>query len=317
MLDFEDTEGSASHMDERTQALLKERYQAAVQSFVEKVKDDPNVIAVIVGGSVAYDVVWERSDIDTTIVIRDQPIKQPSYCILEDGITLNLAVLPRSSFRRGMERNIGGSFGHSFSAKSKIVYCTDDSLAEFFEELKAIGSDDMALATFYYAADLVGTYEKCQKWLTARRDPLYAQYYLLKAAETIAHMELCLRGEPASRESIQKALQLAPEWLKPLYGEAMSHHFDEEEVRSRIELIERYLDRSLDLVKRPVLEYMADQELKTVTMLSKQFHADGHFLIGLFNYLADKGVIEKVSQTIRITPKSKPSVEEIGFLYIP
>lgn len=304
-------------MDERMQAQLKERYRAAVDSFIDKVKDDPNIIAVIVGGSLAYDVVWEKSDIDMTVVIRDQPLKQQSYCIFEDGITLNLALMPRSSFRRGMERSIGGSFHHSYSAKGRIVYCTDDSLAEFFEELKAIGRDDIALSALFHAAELVGTREKCEKWLTARRDPLYAQYYLLKAAETIAHMELCLRGEPASRESIQKALRLAPEWISPLYGEAMSHHFGEDEVRRGIELIDRYLERSLDVVKKPVLEYMADQEIKTVTMLSRHFHADGHFLINVFDYLADRGVIEKVTQTIRITPKSRPSVEEIGFLYIP
>ena len=44
------------------QAEIKERYLAAVDSFVDKVRDDPNVIAVIVCGSLAYDVVWEKSD---------------------------------------------------------------------------------------------------------------------------------------------------------------------------------------------------------------------------------------------------------------
>ena len=54
-----------------------------------------------------------------------------------------------------------------------------------------------------------------------------------------------------------------------------------------------------------------------MTLIAKYFHAEAHFLIEIFDYLADKGVIEKVSQTIRITPKSRKAVEEIGYLYIP
>jgi hypothetical protein len=52
-------------------------------------------------------------------------------------------------------------------------------------------------------------------------------------------------------------------------------------------------------------------------LIARHFHEDPHFLINIFDYLADKGVIERVSQTIRITPKSRQAVEELGYLYIP
>ena len=304
-------------MDDILQAELKERYNAAVNSFVSKIKSDPNVIAVIVCGSLAYDLVWEKSDVDMTVVIRDQVLKNTSYCIIEDGITINVDLMVRSHFKRGLERNLGGSFSQSYFSKGKIVYTTDDSLYEYFEDLKNLGSDDIALSLFYKASMLVGIYEKCQKWLTVRKDPLYAQYFLLKAAEVIADMELCLKGEPASRESIQKALKLNPEVITPFYQEAMSHHFSEEEISKSIESIDRYLEQHLDILKKPVIEFMADEQIKTSTLIAKHFHVQGHFIVGIFDYLAEKGVIEKVSQTIRITPKSKMAVEELGYLYIP
>lgn len=304
-------------MDENMQAELKKRYIAAVDSFIDKVRDDPNVISVIISGSLAYDVVWEKSDIDMTMVVRDQLLKNDSYCIIEDGITINVHLMPRSDFKRGLERNIGGSFSQSYYSKGKMVYTTDDSLREFFEDLKQVGSDDMALSAFYIAVELVSIYNKCQKWLTVRKDPLYAQYYLLMAAEILAFMELCLHGEPNSRESIQKALKINPEMIAPFYQDAMSRHFSKDEISIRIEKIDRYLEEHLDLLKKPVIEFMSDQEMKTITLLSKHFHISGHAIVGLLDYLAEKGVIEKMSQTIRITPKSKLAVEEIGYLYIP
>lgn len=299
------------------QEEIKERYNSAVESFVSKVKDDPNVIAVIVCGSLAYDVVWEKSDVDITMVVRDQVLKNENYCIVEDGITINVHLMVRSTFKRGLERNIGGSFSQSYFSKGKIIYTSDDSLYDYFEELKNVGSDDTALAAFYMACELVSTYDKCQKWLIARKDPIYAQYYLLKAAETIANLELCLNGEPASRQSIQKALAINPKLLKTFYQDAMSHHFSEDEVSQAIDKIDKYLEQHLDIFKKPVLEFMSDGEIKTCTLITKYFHAESHFLVNIFDYLAEKGVIEKVSQTIRITPKSKLAVEELGYLYIP
>lgn len=304
-------------MNEELQTEMKERFTAAVDSFISKVRDDPNVIAIIVCGSLAYDVVWEKSDVDMTVVVRDQPLKNDSYSIVEDGITINVHLMVRSAFKRGLERTIGGSSLQSYFSKGKIVYTTDDSLYEYFEELKKLGSDDIALSAFYLACELVFLYEKSQKWLKARKDLLYAQYFLLKAAEVIANMELCLRGEPSSREAIQKALAINPEAITPYYQDAMSHHFSEEEIMNTIERIDNYLEQHIDILKKPVIEFMSDQEIKTSTLIARHFHVESHFIMGIFDYLSDKGVIEKVSQTIRITPKSKLAVEELGYLYIP
>ncbi len=304
-------------MDEKRQAELKERYNGAVDSFVEKIKGDPNVIAVIVSGSLAYDMIWEKSDIDMTLVVRDQNLKNDSYSIIEDGITINVYITVRSSFRRYMERNIGGSFMQAYFSKGKIVYTTDESLYDFFEDIKVMGSDDIALSVFYMAGELIGIYDKCQKWLTAREDPLYTQYYILKAAEVIANMELCLTGIPASRESIQKAAALNPDLLKTFYQEAMSRCYSIEELKAAIDKIDGYLMSKLDIIQKPVIEFMGDNEIKTSTLIAKHFHVDSHYIIDVFDYLADKGVIERVSQTIRITPKSKLAVEEQGFLLVP
>jgi predicted nucleotidyltransferase len=304
-------------MEKVLQAELKERYTAAVDSFISKVKDDHNVIAVIIYGSLAYDLLWEKSDIDMELIVRDQQLKNCSYSIIEDGITINVNLAARSEFNRWLGKAIGGSIGHSILAKGKIVYTTDESLYEIFENNKVIGSDDIALAAFQIANWILLYYEKSQKWLKARKDPLYAQYFLCMAAEAVANMELCLHGEPSARDSIQKAAALNPEIMKIFYFDTMSHHMSEEEILYAIDKLDNYLEQHLDIIKKPVIEFMADQQIKTVTLLSKHFNMDSHVIGGIFDYLCDKGVIEKVSQMIRITPKSKLSVEEIGYLYIP
>ena len=44
----------------------------ALASFVEKIEKDRYVIAAMVCGSLAYDEVWEKSDLDLLIITRDE-----------------------------------------------------------------------------------------------------------------------------------------------------------------------------------------------------------------------------------------------------
>ncbi len=303
-------------MSDVIQEQLKGRYMAAVESFVDKVKSDPNVIAVVVCGSLSYDVVWDKSDIDITVIIRDQPLTTWNYCIIEDGITLSIELGVRSGIKRFLERSLGGSFGQSYYANAKIVYTTDDSLYEYFEDIKTIGADDIPLSAMMNAASLLAICKKSRKWLLARKDPLYAQYWLIMAAEFIAKMELCVHGLPFNRDGIKKALEVNPELLRPYYQDAMSRIYSGDDIMAAINKVNEYLNTYVDLIKEPVIDFLSGQEMQTMTMINKHFKSSGDALVYVLDWLAEKEIIQKVSKTIRLTPKSKASVEEIGYLYV-
>lgn len=300
-----------------SQAELKNRYLQAMKDFVDNIKDDPNIIAIIMCGSLAYDQIWEKSDIDTKVIIRDQNIKKnTSYCITQDEIIINVDIITRSNFKRDMEKNLGGSISQSILAKGQMVYTQDESLREFFEENKLIGENDINRMIFYLATEIVNIMDKCKKWIYVKEDYLYTQFYLLKVVDLIARIEVLTAGESPSREAIGRALEINPEVITPIYHDALSHHFSRDELVRAIDFIDSYLDSRLDVIAQPVIDYMKDEEIKTVTILAKHFEASGHYIVAIFEYLADKGVLERVSQNIRITPKSRLSVEELGFLYM-
>jgi len=303
-------------MDTAGQESLKARYLAAVDSFVAKVKSDPSVIAVIVCGSLAYDMVWEKSDIDMTIVIRDQVVKDSSYSVIEDGIVINAGVITRSGIRRELERSLGGSFLQSLMAKGTVAYSSDESFTEFFEQQKAIGEDDIALSVLHGAGEIIGIMEKAEKCFRVKNDLAHAQYYLLMAAEAVARVELCRAGEPYSRRAIERALELHPEVVTPFYTGAMAGLLDAAGIQDRLETLRAYLAGLVDVFQKPVLSFMADQEIKTATVIAKHFRMEAHFIVHVFEYLVERGVIERVSRTIRPTPKGRPAVEEIGYLFV-
>jgi predicted nucleotidyltransferase len=52
---------------------IQQRYEEALATFVARVRQDRQILAAILFGSLSYDEVWERSDIDLWLIARDDP----------------------------------------------------------------------------------------------------------------------------------------------------------------------------------------------------------------------------------------------------
>lgn len=298
------------------QAQLTKRYQDALDAFVEKAKQDPNLIAVILQGSLAYDKVWAKSDIDLFLVVRDQKLETTSYCIDEDNIVINVSLMTRSDFRGHLGSARGGLFSHSINAKARVIYTTDESIAEYLADIQHLGADDIESTFFRYATELVGLMEKTEKWLVVRNDPLYAQFYILRMSGLLADMKLLLVNEIPNRESLPRMMSRDRDFMSPFYERPMTGKMTKEEVVEALDAIRQFLIDHLDLLARPVIRFMDEGEIKTVTMLVKHFGIWSHDIYHIFEFLAEMKVIEKVTETIRITPKGKKLVEEIAFIYV-
>ena len=290
---------------------ITERYLTAVNDFIETAKKDVNVIAVIIMGSLANDVVWEKSDIDATVIVRDQKLKVPEFCLDADGIVLNMSVQERNTFVRSLER---GGFADSFMAKAQVMYTNDDSITKMVEQNKHIGEKDAQKSALFSACDVVYNIEKAGKWLYVKKDYTYCRYYIVKVAEALARLEICMAQEAPGREVLQRVQTLNPMITERFYYFPMSRELTGDELEGLLREADDYLMKHIDYIAAPVLDFLDDGEIKTLTMFYRHFHAGGHFFVHLLNYFASKGIIEKVSETIRITPKSRPNFEEIAYV---
>jgi predicted nucleotidyltransferase len=295
---------------------IKTRFENALKSFVNKIKNDSNVRAVILYGSLANDTVWEKSDMDINVLVRDIKLSVYEFCIEEDGLILNVKIIKEFDFKRSLERSAGSGWMFSMYSQARVVYTKDESLYDYFNDFKRMGADDKALSFFTQATWLLGSMEKIEKWLTVKNDIPYAQFWVLKTAEQYANMRLILDDKPPSREAVLKVMEYAPQTLEHLYLKPMSGKMTAEEVREALRFFRQFLEDNIEILKQPVLHYMADNEARTVTVLSKHFGMSSHEIYHVFDFLEETGLVARVTEYVRITPKSKDTVEEVAFVYI-
>jgi len=200
--------------------------------------------------------------------------------------------------------------------KAKVVYAKDDSIHDFIAKAQKMGKDDIALAFFQQASGLIYYMEKIEKWLTVKNDPMYAQFWVTHSSYTYANMCLLLDGKPTGREAVLKVMEYAPEKVFPIYTRPLTGSMTSEEVWDVLKFYRSFLEENAELLTLPVTNYMADGEVRTVTNLVKHFGGSSHDIYHIFDFLEEMGVVARVTEAVRITPKSRLAAEEVAFVYI-
>ena len=295
---------------------LRRQYEEALQAFLEKVQLDPYVLAAILFGSLAYDEVWEKSDIDVMLVGREEKHVERSFCLVENGINIHAFITSRGKFKRMIEGALQSSFVHSSFSKSRLLFTRDETLRELYENKDHLGSRDREVQLLRAGTGVLPPLMKAEKWFHVKKDLNYSFLWVMKLVEGLAQIEVFLKGEIAGREVIQQALRLNPSFFEAVYSDFIHQKKTVRTVQAALGLINQYLDDRLDALFGPVLAYLSEADgVRSATEVedhfNKQMNIEG--VTTACEWLADRGVIRKVASPMRLTDKSRVSFEEAAF----
>lgn len=292
------------------------RYEAAVRSLTEKLEKDRNVLAVVLFGSLAYDTVWEKSDIDLMVVV-DENAKSDALTLLEDGIVVHASVTPRSEFRRRMLGSVQGSFADSMLVRSRLLFTRDASLQALWDERPStIGERDRRVQLLRAGIGCLPVRVKAEKWLRVKRDNDYATLYLLFTAEALARIEIFDAAQNPGREVLQQAMALNPAFFGTVYPQLLHGPRDTAHLEAVLGAVDDYLDARTDRCFGPVLEFLdgwggpcGARELNQ--HFERQMGVQGVDLA--CDWLAERGHVEAVGLPVRLTKDSRVSVDEVAY----
>jgi len=288
-----------------------------VASLTEKLQKDRTVLAAVLFGSLAYDSIWEKSDIDLTI-ITEESVKPTSVTLMEEGISVHAMVMPRSQFRKTMDGAMMGSFMSSVLTRSRILFTKDDSLALLWENVGPLGERDRQAQLLRSANGCIPVLTKAEKWFRVKRDYHYTAYFLLQTATQLAFIEAIAAGESPGREVIQQALKLNPAFFKQVYTDVLDMPKEEGTMGTALAACDTYLTERIALCFGPLLAWLADADgPRSARELNTYFehHWRTSALDLACDWLADKGVLELAPLPMRLTKDSRVTVDEAGYYY--
>jgi hypothetical protein len=291
--------------------IQREKHLQALNSFVTRVKKDPNVVAILLYGSLAYGTVWERSDIDVELIVRDgtEFTARWVYVIEEEGVEINISAIGElAKFKNELQRLRGG-YDHGKYGEGILVFSKDDSLYQLYEDARKIGEDDAPKSFAAKIGTLLNWMHKAEKQVKVLDNPLYAQRFLQLCAPVVAEMELIRHGENPNREAIMRAQELNQKLMEEVYSKPSTTAMSKADILHTLKVLDDYLMQHMDWWSKHILRFLSNGEVKSASHIWQ--HCGGAPL----EYLAEKGVIIRATLPVRLFKKSKLTLDEKAYFY--
>ena len=299
---------------------IEKKFTAALDDLVAQVKEDRSILAAILCGSLSHDTVWEKSDIDLTLVtIDDKKVESGHLALYAGGVNVHAFLMPRAEFRKTVEGAVRNSFMHSLLAKGRLLYTHDETIAGLCARLHEIGERDTQLQLFGAATHALTAIDKAHKWFVTRGDLDYTALWILYAATPLARIEVVGARLLADREVIPQAMKLNPAFFETIYKGMLNAKKTRKSVQAALDAVDSYVAERAATLFRPLLDHLREVgEARSATELEahfkRNFNVEG--VTTACEYLADQGLIGKASTPVQLTKRSNVMVQELAFVYV-
>lgn len=301
-------------------ASIQKKFTEALDDLVAQVKEDRSILAALLCGSLAYDTVWAKSDIDLVLVtIDDKKVERAHLALYAGGVNVHAFLMPRAEFRKAIEGTLRNSFLHSLLAKGRLLYTHDESIAGICGRLHEIGERDTQVQLLTAATQALPAIYKARKWFVTRGDLDYTALWILWAATPLARIEVIGARLLADREVIPQAMKLNPAFFTIIYTAMLNTRKKRKSVREALDAIDDYLEQRTDMLFQPVLDHLREVgEARSATEIEAHFKRsfDVEGVTTACEYLADQGLIGKASTPVQLTKRSNVRVQELAFVYM-
>jgi len=299
-----------------TSEAVGDRYRRALATLTEKLEKDRTVVAALLWGSVAYDTVWEKSDIDLTIVV-DEGAAGEWLTLTEEGISIHASLVARSEFRKMLGGTLQGSFVDSTLSRSRMLFCTDPALAAQYEERpRRLGERDQRIQLLRAGTDALPPFDKARKWLAVKDDLDTTTQWILGTGVALARVEVIAAGDSPGREVLPQAMAIRPDFFHTVHTGLLAGPRDRAHLAEVLAGIEAYLDERTDLCFAPVLDFLADAGVPVGSRELNQHFKRQMGMSGVdiaCDWLVERGRLEKLGLPIRLTRTSRVSVDEAAY----
>ena len=306
------------------------RMQMALESFVDRLRKDRNVLAAVRVGSFEEELMWWKESIGLWIIEADgvsRRLKSDGNeerihrTFVEDDINIHAQIIPRSRFKQMVEGSSRTAFSSSFFARRELVYCDDPSIAKWFETANTIAKQDQQNERMIATTWVMRSARYARKRIERQGDLDLGFEALMWSAHGIACVEIINAGEVWEQTAIHRAIDLQPDLFKQVYTDLLTKKRTKKLLLSALDRVDQYFEENSEEYLQPILKFLK-KEKRTVPLshIADHFaHSQiwpGHIETAC-EWLEREGVVEKLAVPFRITKKSRTDVEEPAYFYDP
>ncbi|MEM8484891.1 MAG: hypothetical protein AAF564_05045 [Bacteroidota bacterium] len=304
-----------------------QQYLDARDAFVSRVKEDRWVLAVVQIGSLNEETVWRKDGLGLWVVEADGVSRRQKSdgeahriwrILVEHDVNLWAEIIPRARFKRMVEGTSRTAFSYNFFAHRSLIYCVDESIADWFEEANSIATKDQQKEVMMMTCWFIYQLRYARRLLEIKQDDHRAWQALLDAAHALAATHVVMAGEICETHAMHRAVELEPSLFAKMYTALLVAGPERPALQEALLQGEGWLQEYAALHMTPVMKYLKKQRrVVSLSELANYFaYSQLHpwHLESACEWLVQQGALEKLAAEMLLTKKSRHHLEEPAYL---
>ncbi|NLC66417.1 MAG: nucleotidyltransferase domain-containing protein [Clostridium sp.] len=285
-------------------------YQRVYQKVVKDFEENEEVLAAFVFGSIVTGDLWDNSDIDFFVILKEYNDGIVNVYSSENDIAVHLKVMSKEEFLNLKEFEIKGSFLHRLFSSSRLVFSIDDDISEKYNSERIYPEMERRKWTLSYLGKLIKSIDSTEKFLN--NDNTYGAFKsLLESMDLYSSVYVNSRGYMISKDTINVCANLNSEF-KEKYKELVSGDVLETKVYEINKYLKNIIDKEITDASEILIAYLRekDKPLSSTEIAEDDIFKDFDIKMeGILSLLYSKNIIKMELRDV-YTPLGKVLIKE-------
>lgn len=228
-------------------------YQKAYKEITENLKENINICAIFVFGSMVSGDLWEGSDIDLLVIYKNdfEHIRDVYTEIV--NIPIHIRFLSKDKFINDYKKPGKREKIKSALISSKMIYSIDNEIKDLYEKIIYIIEEDKGRLNLVYLGNFLKQVGVCKKYLN-NGNKLTTHELLLKSLNSFSMLYLSINGYTVSKDSLSMACN-----LNDKLNDKVNKFLKEENNDNIIDILkymEEYLEDNLEKAGKEIIDFL-------------------------------------------------------------
>lgn len=235
------------------------KYQKAYSGVIEKFKSNESVLAVMVFGSMVTGDLWEESDIDFFVILKDTPNQIKNIYTEEKEVPVHIKLMSKEKFLQLHESDLRGGFIHRIFASSRLVFSKDMDITNRYNNGRYYPDLDKERWNMVYLGKTLKSIGICKKYLA--NNGIYTAYSTaVKCIDDFAKLYINCSGYMVSKDATSMAMNLNDKFKKTVDELFFGRKDTIKAIEETVNFLEASINETIKLSSNILIEYMKNKD---------------------------------------------------------